>query len=141
MKIFISADIEGINGVTAWSETVYGGKGYEAACQQMSLETAAACRAAIAAGYKVVVKDGHEDARNIDANLLPRGVELIRGWMKSPYGMMAGIDETYAGAIYIGYHARGYSDASPLKHTIEEPLYNWIKLNGRMATEFTLNSM
>lgn len=46
-KIFISADIEGITGVTGWCETRYGGQGYDAACRQMSLETAAACRAAL----------------------------------------------------------------------------------------------
>ena len=38
MKIFISADIEGVTGVTDWRETRYGGQGYEQACEQMSLE-------------------------------------------------------------------------------------------------------
>ena len=47
MKLFLSADIEGAAGVTAWSETESGGKGYEQACRQMTLETAAACRAAL----------------------------------------------------------------------------------------------
>ena len=28
MKVFISADIEGVTGVTSWSETRYGGQGY-----------------------------------------------------------------------------------------------------------------
>lgn len=40
-KIFISADIEGVSGITSWAATEYGGKGYEKACRQMSLETAA----------------------------------------------------------------------------------------------------
>ena len=31
MKIFISADIEGVSGITSWEATRYGGKGYEAA--------------------------------------------------------------------------------------------------------------
>lgn len=141
MKVFISADIEGCASVTDWSETRYGGKGYEEACRQMSLETAAACRAALAAGWQVVVKDGHEDARNIDPYLLPKGVQLIRGWMVSPYAMMGGIDETFDGIIYIGYHSRAGSDESPLAHTIEEPYFNWIKINGEYASEFTLNAI
>ena len=37
MKVFISADIEGVTGVTTWCETEYGGEGYEAACRQMTL--------------------------------------------------------------------------------------------------------
>lgn len=140
MKLFISADIEGITGVTSWESTRYGGKGYEEACLQMTLETAAACRAAIAAGYEVVVKDGHEDAMNIDGNLLPRGTQLIRGWMNSPLGMMGGLDETYDGVLYIGYHAAAGTNESPLKHTSEDYLYNWVTVNGQPASEFTLNS-
>ena len=141
MKVFISTDIEGVAGVTAWEETEYGGKGYEAACRQMSLETAAACRAAMEAGYEVVVKDGHGDARNIDPNLLPKGVKLIRGWMVSPYSMMGGLDETYDSVIYIGYHSGAGSSANPLAHTIESPLFHWIKINDRIASEFTLNTL
>lgn len=140
-KLFISADIEGITGVTSWESTRYGGKGYEEACRQMSLETAAACRSAVNAGYKVVVKDGHEDAMNIDGNLLPRGTELIRGWMNSPLSMLGGLDETYDGILYIGYHAGAGTDESPLKHTSEDYLYNRITLNGVPASEFSLNSI
>ncbi len=140
MKIFISADIEGVSGITSWDATRYGGKGYEEACRQMSLEVAAVCRAAIKNGYQVVVKDGHEDAMNIDHNLLPEGVELIRGWMNSPMGMMGGLDESFDGAIYIGYHSGAWTSTSPLKHTSEDYLYNWVKINGRYASEFTINS-
>lgn len=140
-KIFISADIEGAAGVTNWCETRYGGQGYEAACRQMTLETAAACRAAVDAGYEVVVKDGHEDAMNIDAGMLPRGVRLIRGWASNPMAMMSGLDESFAGAIYIGYHSAAGTNTSPLKHTIEDYLFNWIKVNGVLMSEFGLNSL
>ena len=139
-KIFISADIEGVSGITSWDATRYGGKGYEEACREMSLETAAACRAAIKHGYKVVVKDGHEDAMNIDHNLLPDGVELIRGWMNNPLSMMGGLDETFDGAIYVGYHSGAWTKTSPLKHTSEDYMFNWVKVNGKYASEFTLNS-
>ena len=88
MKVFISADIEGVTGVTSWCETEYGGDGYEAACRQMTLEVAAACRAAVEKGWEVVVKDGHGTARNIDISMLPEEAELIRGWRCSPEGMM-----------------------------------------------------
>lgn len=43
MKVFISADIEGVTGVTSWCETESGGQGYEAAARQMTLEVSAAC--------------------------------------------------------------------------------------------------
>ena len=118
MKLFISADIEGVAGVTRWEETGTGGKGYEQACRQMALETAAVCEAALEAGHCVTVRDGHGDACNIDARLLPKGVTLIRGWMASPASMMAGLKADYDGVMYVGYHAPAGSDKSPLSHTI-----------------------
>lgn len=127
--------------MTTWESTRYGGKDYEAACRQMSLEVAAACRGALAAGWEAVVKDGHEDAMNIDPDLLPRGTQLIRGWMSDPYSMMGGLDESYDGIVYIGYHSGAWTDTSPLKHTGEDYLFNWIKINGEYASEFTLNSI
>lgn len=45
-KLFISADLEGVSGVSSWEETRYGGPGYDAACRQLTREVAAACRAA-----------------------------------------------------------------------------------------------
>ncbi len=140
MKIFISADIEGVSGITSWEATRYGGKGYEEACRQMSAEVAAACRAVLDMGYAVVVKDGHEDAMNIDHSLLPEKAELIRGWMNSPLSMLGGLDETFDGIIYIGYHSGAWTDTSPLKHTCEDHVYNRFSINGHDASEFTINS-
>ena len=87
-KLFISADLEGVSGVSSWEETRYGRPGYDAACRQLTREVAAACRAAQELGYTVLVKDGHEDARNIDPTGLPRGVLLHRGWQNEPAAMM-----------------------------------------------------
>lgn len=141
MKIFISADIEGVTGVTTWASTRYGGKDYEQACEQMTREVAAVSKAALDAGCEVVVKDGHEDAMNIDPFMLPKGTQLLRGWMNTPLSMMAGLDETFDGIFYIGYHSGAWTNTSPLKHTGEDYLYNWVKVNGVYASEFTLNHM
>lgn len=141
MKVFISADIEGVTGVTSWCETRYGGQGYEAACRQMSLEVSAASLAAMELGYEVIVKDGHEDALNIDMWQLPKGVQLIRGWMTSPEAMMGGLDETFDACLYIGYHSPEGTDSSPLAHTIEHDPFNWMKVNGELVSEFSMNAL
>lgn len=141
MKIYISADIEGCAGVTNWEETRYGGQGYEQACRQMTRETAAACKAALEAGCEVVIKDGHEDAVNIDPEGLPKGVQIIRGWRTSPAGMMGGINESFDGAVYIGYHSPEGKTTSPLAHTVEHDWFSWVKLNGQIASEFTFNAL
>ena len=51
MKVYISSDIEGCVGVTTWCETENGQEDYESACRQMTLETAAACEAAMEMGF------------------------------------------------------------------------------------------
>lgn len=84
MKVFVSADIEGIAGVTSWDETLPGRLGYEEAQIQMNKEVTAACDAAIELGYEVVVKDGHDAGLNLHHDKLPKNVELIRGWMTTP---------------------------------------------------------
>lgn len=141
MKVFISADIEGVTGVTSWCETEYGGDGYEAACRQMTLEVAAACRAAVEKGWEVVVKDGHGTARNIDISMLPEEAELIRGWRCSPEGMMGGLDDSFDAAVYIGYHSAEGMDTSSLAHTTEHEWFNWVKINGKLASEFSMNAL
>ena len=140
-KYFISADIEGCCDVTSWHECEVGGVGYSEASRQMSLEVAAACEAILEAGHEVVVRDGHGTAKNIIHSLLPKGVNLMRGWACHPGTMMAGLDSTYDGVLYIGYHAPGGSDGSPLAHTISSSHINWIKVNGQLASEFSLNSL
>jgi len=138
---FISADMEGITDVTAWCETEKGQDGYEEARRQMSREVAAACEAVLEAGCGVVVRDGHGSARNLLHEMLPEGVKLMRGWASHPGSMMAGIGEKYAGALYIGYHAPAGTDGSPLAHTINKNVIRRVTVNGRLASEFTLNSM
>ena len=141
MKVFISADIEGVTGVTSWCETEEGGAGYEAACRQMTLEVSAACRAALEMGYVPVVKDGHGNARNIDILELPKEAQLIRGWRCSPEGMMGGIDESFDAFICIGYHSPEGTDTGSLAHTTEHEWFNWVKVNGKLASEFSLNAL
>ena len=138
---FISADLEGVTDVTDWCEVDKGGDGYEAARVQMTREVAAACEAIIEAGHEVVVRDGHETARNIIHDMLPYGVRLMRGWACHPGSMMAGISDKYAGALYIGYHSPAGSDESPLAHTMNVHKLVKLEINGRLASEFTLNSL
>ena len=50
MKMYISADIEGITGVTHWDETDLHHADSYAAREQMTAEVAAACEGALLAG-------------------------------------------------------------------------------------------
>lgn len=140
MRIYISADIEGISGITNWCETESNHPEYINHAKQMSLEVAAACRGALKAGAtEVIVKDAHEEGRNIIHKYLPKEVKLIRGWSNHPYSMVEGIDDTYDAAIMIGYHAGAHSNGSPLSHTMDPKTVRSMKINGQDANEFLIH--
>lgn len=140
MKIFISADIEGVATTTLWPETEKGSEDYRLHAQQMTMEVIAACEAASEAGAsEIVVRDAHEDGNNLDIWKLPENVTLIRGWSGHPYSMVYGIDPSFDAAIFIGYHSAASSEGNPLSHTESlNPLS--VKLNGTLASEFLLYS-
>ena len=68
MKIFISADIEGTNGIANWDETYYGKSEYKPFAERMTAEVAAVCEGVneAALGCEILVKDAHETGRNLD---------------------------------------------------------------------------
>ncbi len=140
MKIYISADIEGITGTTHWDETEKDKTDYAEFREQMTAEVAAACEGALAAGAtEIWVKDAHGSARNLIPGKLPPEVRLVRGWSGHPYMMMEGLDASFQAALLIGYHSRAGSNASPLAHTMSgSDLY--VKINGRYAAELMINT-
>jgi D-amino peptidase len=140
MKIFISADIEGVTGVTHWDETDIEKSVSAAACEQMTAEVVAACKAALEHGAdEILVKDAHDSGRNIIAAKLPHEARLIRGWEPHPFMMIQGLDETFQAVAFIGYHSRAGADTSPLAHTMTGSVMR-ITVNGRDASEFLLNT-
>ena len=140
MRVFISADIEGVTGTTAWDETEIGRPGYEAACRQLTAEVKAACEGAIAAGADyILVKDAHGSSRNIDITQLPQCVEVIRGWSGHPFSMAYGVDESFDAAFFIGYHSPAGTNGNPLSHTFTTKTTH-ITLNGEPCSEFMLYS-
>ena len=141
MRVYISADIEGVTNVTDWTETErIGGTGYEWACEQMTREVSAACLGALEAGAdEVVVKDSHDSALNLIPDKLPRGVKLIRGWAASTDSMMSLVDRDFDLAFMVGYHSEGYSNKNPLAHTMSYTRLMSTKLNGKLVSEMDNN--
>jgi len=140
MKIYLSADIEGITDVTHWDETDMDKAEYAFAREQMTAEVTAACQGALEAGAtEILVRDAHGDALNLIHANLPREVRLMRGWAPDPLMMMQGLDQSFQAAAMIGYHSRARSNASPLAHTMTGA---WVRvtLNGQEASEFLINT-
>lgn len=140
MKIYISADIEGVNGVTHWDETLKNKLDHKEFAHQMTMEVKAACEGAINVGVdEIWIKDAHDSGRNIDHNLLPKNTKLIRGWSGHKYSMVQELDETFDALLFIGYHSAGGTNTNPLSHTMNTN-YDYIKLNGEYLSEFLINS-
>lgn len=140
MKLFISADIEGCAGMAFPDEAHKDKAEYQPFKTEMTDEVIAACQAAHEAGAdEIVVKDGHGDASNIDPLRMPPYVTLIRGKSGHPANMMFGLDESFDGVLYIGYHAPAGDPNFILSHTSTgNSLY--ITLNGKRMSEYLLNS-
>ncbi len=140
MKLFLSADIEGCAGVALSRETHNDEECYKKFAQEMTDEVIAACEAFHEAGVsEIVVKDGHGDATNINPLEMPSYVTLIRGKSGHPFNMMFGIDESFDGVAFLGYHAPGGDPDFAISHTSTgQSLY--IELNGTRMSELLLNA-
>ena len=141
MKLFISADIEGVNGIVNWDETDMEKSDYAIFREEMIAEVRAACLGATAAGAKtILVKDAHDSARNLIHAKLPENVLLHRGWQGVPCSMMAGLDKSFDGVIFIGYHSGASSSGNPLSHTMNTQNV-YVKINDVLASEFYINAL
>jgi len=140
MKIFISADIEGTNGIADWDETFPDKPDYRPFAERMTAEVGAVCAGVneAAPGCAILVKDAHETGRNIDHAKLPENALLNRGWSGSPLSMMDCLDSSFDAAIFTGYHSPAGTGGSPLAHTMRTRLA-WVRINGAPASEFLIN--
>lgn len=137
MKIYISVDIEGITGVSTWLEAA--DQASIQACEQMTKEVVAACEGALEAGAtEIIVKDAHGEGKNLIHSMLPKQVKILSGWRNHPFNMVEGLDESFAGVIFIGYHSDALTNTSPLAHTLSPTSIRGIWINEEPASEFTI---
>ncbi|SVA68665.1 uncharacterized protein METZ01_LOCUS121519, partial [marine metagenome] len=118
LKIFISVDMEGIGGIGTSEMTRSTGKDYNIGRKLMTSEV----NAVVTAIYQfnpsaeILVNDSHGDMQNLNHQELDPRVIYIQG-NKKPYGMVQGLDKSFDGAIFLGYHARAGTARGFLAHT------------------------
>lgn len=140
MRVYLSVDLEGINGVVHSSQVQPGEPGYERALTLMHQETNAVIEGAVAAGAEsVLVNDSHYDMRNLRAELLHDKAVLLNGWQK-PYSMVSGVDKEIKAACFVGYHSRAGTARGVLSHTYRSQVFFDVKLNGESIGETGLNA-
>jgi D-amino peptidase len=140
MKIYISADMEGVVGVVTQEQLGPTGFEYQRAREFMTEEVKAAIEAAFEAGAtEIMVSDSHGNGQNLLIEKLPRNITLVRAFPR-PLTMMQGIDETFDGVIFLGYHTSTTNPQGVRAHTMSSATLADLRLNGVSMPEAGLNA-
>ncbi len=140
MKFVIAVDCEGPAGVIgAPGGTLNDAPAqYEFARRQATAEASAAARGLFAAGAtQVIVWDNHGLGVNLVYEELDERCDIFHGAHAKRLAML---DATFAGLLFIGYHARDNTVAAPLAHSFSSTTYQWIKFNGREVGELAVDA-
>ncbi len=143
MRIYISVDMEGVAGVVHEDQTNpldprCAGE-YARFRRLMTEEANAAISGALEGGAtRVLVNDSHWTMRNLLAEELHAGAELLSGGPKT-FSMMEGIDRGWDLAAFIGYHAKAGTVNAVLDHTYTDIIQD-VRLNGQSVGELGINA-
>jgi D-amino peptidase len=140
VKVFISVDMEGISGITDPEDVLPGGADYQRGREFMTGDANAAILGAYDAGAaEVLVNDSHWIMRNLLLERLDPRARTIKGFHKS-LCMVQGLDASYGGAVFVGYHACAGTEGGVLNHTMLGKEIHNIYLNGEPTGETRLNA-
>ncbi|OMI34042.1 M55 family metallopeptidase [Streptomyces sparsogenes] len=124
MRVYISADMEGVTGLVDAEDVQLRGRDYERGREMMTEDVNAAVRGALAAGAThVLVNDAHSSMRNLLADRVHPEAVLVRGKPK-PMGMLQDLDAGFDAVLCVGFHSRagtlGVLSHSYMGHEIED---------------------
>jgi D-amino peptidase len=139
MKILIATDMEGVTGVVNWDQVTPGHYEYARFRKLYTQDVNAAIQGAYEAGAtEVVVADGHWFGTNILIEEIdPRA--RLNSSTASQHSMMQGINESFDGVFFVGYHARNGSQNAICDHTWSSSRVANVWLNELLVGEFGLN--
>ena len=141
MKIYISADMEGVVGAVSGDQLSPAGFEYQRFREFMTQEVNSAIEAAFEAGAtEVTVSDSHGNAQNLLIEKLPRNTLLVRGFPR-PLMMMQGIDETFDGVVFLGYHSSTTNPNGVRAHTMSSAKLADVRLNNVSMSEGSFNAV
>lgn len=140
LKVYISADMEGVVGAVTGEQLGPSGFEYGRFREFMTAEVNAAIEAARGAGAtEIVVSDSHGNGQNLLIERLPEDVLVVRSWPRA-LGMMHGIDASFDAAIFLGYHTSTTNPEGVRAHTMSSANLTAVRLNGRPMPEAGINA-
>src|SRR3954447_21557754 len=139
MRVLISADAEGVTGITNTNELLFGRPHYEFMRTMMTDDVNAAIAGAFEGGAtEVVVNDSHWTMTNVKIEDLDPRADLIKGFHKH-LCMVAGVEAADA-VFFLGYHARtGDSDGVGNETILGREIVE-IRMNGKPVGESEINA-
>ncbi|KHE67959.1 M55 family metallopeptidase [Halobacillus sp. BBL2006] len=124
MKLYLSVDMEGITGIPDYTFVDSSKHNYERSRRIMTEEANHVIRTAYSNEVKeVLVNDSHSKMNNLLIDEIHPDAQLITGSVK-PYSMMQGLDHSFSGAIFVGYHARA-AQRGVLSHSMSFGVRNF----------------
>ena len=132
--------MEGITGVVQPAQLGPDGFEYQRAREWMTGEVSAAIAAIRESGpADIVVCDSHGNGQSLLIDKLPEDVQVVRGFPR-PLEMMQGVDQSFAAAMFIGYHGSEWTPGAVRGHTISSARLLGVKLNGVEVSEGIYNA-
>ena len=140
MKFYIGVDCEGVAcGVGAPGGSLNASRNVDFCRRQATREANAAATALFDAGAtEVIVWDNHGGSLNLDYEQLDRRCRIALG--ASVDHRWPGIDDSFAGVLFIGYHAMEGTRAAPMCHTFSSEVFGGMWINGRAVGELAIDA-
>jgi D-amino peptidase len=140
VKVYISVDMEGVAGIVDWAQCTADGEDYPLGRELLVGEVNAAIDGAVEAGATaILINDAHSVMRNLPPEALRGRAAYLSGRFKPRY-MMQGLDETFDGVVFLGYHA-AMATPGVLSHTYNPRAIANVRLDGVVTGEAGLNAL
>jgi len=141
LKVIISVDMEGISGIVDGSMTGRDKHDYGKGRALMVADVNAAIDGILEVDpeAEIVVSDAHGGMINIEPEELNEAAVLVRGTPK-PLTQMAGVDDSFDAAMFVGYHSKKGTLHGILSHTISGRTIESITINGMEVGETAINA-
>ncbi len=141
MRVYISADMEGISGISTYEDVDPSSSRFHRSVSLMEREIVHICEILHGLGInEIVINDAHWSMNNLRVENLPPYVRLISGSPK-PLSMMHGIDMGFDACMFIGYHSAASTLHGHLAHTYSSKVIKCITINGKVASEALINGL
>lgn len=139
MKIFISTDMEGIEGISSWNEMTTK-EAWCAGLLKQELTYVISTLLKNADIQEICICDSHSRGENLlYGSFGDERVTHVKGYPRRNY-MMEGLDETFDAVFLLGYHASIGTLNGGMDHSYSSSCIYRVRLNGKEVGEVEINA-